>query len=175
MTVAQGIRAAVEAGLDGIVLTEHNTLWDDQEIAGFRRKLPSKFKLFVGTEVNCAENHFLVYGIKSLQKIRYGLPAAELVGIAHGDGAAVVAAHPYRWHRWQGDCSYELDVDGVEIESTNTSPSARRLAERLARDKGIPGIVASDAHSIEAVGKYWQPVPDGLESVHDLAALLKGS
>jgi predicted metal-dependent phosphoesterase TrpH len=173
MTVEEGIEAAVNGGLDGIVLTEHNVLWKEEELTPYRQKAPSGFGLMVGVEVNCAENHFLVYGLSSMDGIYYGIPADDLLTIAHSRGAAVIAAHPYRWDQWQGDVSYQLDLEGVEVNSSNTSPAARRLAERLAEQKGIHAITASDAHSTGLVGKYWQEVPDDLTSIHDLALFLK--
>jgi predicted metal-dependent phosphoesterase TrpH len=173
MTLDQGLAAAVEAGLDGLVLTEHNELWPMDELTPFRRKAPKGFKLFVGTEINCAENHYLVYGLSNLRGIYYGIPAADLVTIAHQFGAAVVAAHPYRWEQWQGDYSAQLDIDGIEVDSNNTSAMGKDLAERLAGEKGIHRVVASDAHSTTVVGKYWQDLPDSLESVRDLAGFLR--
>lgn len=173
MTIEEGIEAAVKSGLDGIVLTEHNALWVEEELAPYRRRAPSGFEVMVGVEVNCAENHFLVYGLNSLDGVYYGIPANDLLTIAHSAGAAVVAAHPYRWEQWQGDVSYELDLDGVEVNSSNTSPAARHLAERLADQKGIRRIIASDAHSTDLVGKYWQEIPGEPKSIHDLVLFLK--
>ena len=173
MAVEEGIEAAIRGGLDGIVLTEHNVLWSEEELAPYRRRAPSGFRVMVGVEINCAENHFLVYGLSSLDGIYYGISAQDLLTIAHSGGAAVVAAHPYRWEQWQGDVSYQLEVEGVEVNSSNTSPAARQLADRLAEQKGIHKITASDAHSTNLVGKYWQEVPDDLGSVHDLVSFLK--
>jgi predicted metal-dependent phosphoesterase TrpH len=172
MSIEQGIDAAIAAGLDGIVLTEHNMLWDEADLGPHRRGVPSTFRIFRGMEVNCRENHFLVYGIEDSHGIYYGIPAAELIEVVHSRGGVVVAAHPYRWERWQGDISYGLELDGIEIDSNNTSIEARRLAERLAEETGFRPIVASDAHSVEVVGSYWQTLPDDLESVIDLANFL---
>ena len=50
-----------------------------------------------GVEVSAREGHFLVYGLPDLRGIEVGMPLRDLIAEADRHGAAVVAAHPFRW------------------------------------------------------------------------------
>jgi len=61
----QMVSAAIEAGLDGIVLTEHNHMWNIDEINQLRERFPG-FKIFNGVEVSVKDvGDILVYGVST--------------------------------------------------------------------------------------------------------------
>ena len=83
-----------------------------------------------------------------------GLAALDLIKHTHRSAGIVIAAHPYRWSRSQGDYCYQLDIDGVEVDSNNTDHDAHLLAKVLARERNLYEITASDAHESSVIGKY---------------------
>lgn len=173
MTPEEMARAAEKAGLDGVVITEHDTLWRTDELAALQRDAAG-LKVFAGMEVSCREGHFLAIGIESTEGIYYDMPASKLIELAHGRGAAIIAAHPYRYDPAEGDLCYGLDIDGVEVDSSNTGPEASALAKRLARAKGVPEITSSDSHSVETLGRYFTEFPDDASNAKDVARSVLG-
>src|SRR5262249_45452842 len=90
------VRRAQQLGLDGVVITEHDWLWTEEELEELRQAAPGLVVL-AGIEVSCKEGHFLTYGVQNPFSLKYGMRAAELCREIHRQGGAVVAAHPFRW------------------------------------------------------------------------------
>src|SRR5947209_20039574 len=87
---------ARSAGLDGVVITEHDYQWEPDELAELGRSAGGLVVLS-GAEVSAREGHFLVYGLPSLDEAPPGIRLAELLRVVRRHGAAIVAAHPFRW------------------------------------------------------------------------------
>lgn len=173
MSMEQAIEAAIRQQLDGIAITEHDYQWQEKELQPYQQRYGKYIRIFTGVEVSCLEGHFLVYGLPDLKEVYSGMPAKELIRIAHQQQAVVVVAHPYRYHREAGDYCYQLDIDGVEIDSSNTGKKAAQLALRLAEKKKVFPQISSDAHAPEVIGKYTTPFPDDMESIHDLVEFIR--
>lgn len=173
MTAEEAVEAAIGAGMDGLVLTEHDCLWTQGEVETLQNTFKHRIIILAGMEASCREGHFLVFGLKDRRDIFIDMPAAALIDIAHQRGAAVVVAHPYRFSRDDGNHCYSLDIDGVEVDSNNTKGEAQGLAERLAQQKKLFRLVSSDAHAVSVMGKYLTSFPDSIKTIEDLAAFIR--
>lgn len=113
------LRAAEAAGLDGVVLTEHDYLWEEHELAELRAA--TRLVVLAGVEVAGRGGDVLVYGITDPFRVPKGMGWAELCREVHRQGGAAVAAHPNRWgqpfERVVRDSKAELD--GIEVLSNN--------------------------------------------------------
>ena len=89
-------RRARVIGLDGVVITEHDWLWTESELDVLREMHPN-LVILSGVEVSAREGHFLVYGVTNPFAVPRGIHVADLCHEVHGQGGAVVAAHPFRW------------------------------------------------------------------------------
>src|SRR5438270_3855805 len=90
------LRRARELGLDGLVITEHDWLWTEEELDELRAAAPGLVVL-AGVEVSAWEGHFLAYGVGDPFALSRGMGVAELCREVHRQGGAVVAAHPFRF------------------------------------------------------------------------------
>jgi hypothetical protein len=90
------VHRAREIGLDGVVITEHDWLWTEDELDELRAEAPGLIVLS-GIEVTAREGHFLAYGVRNPFAVPHGIGVAELCREVHRQGGAVAAAHPYRW------------------------------------------------------------------------------
>jgi len=151
--------AARQAGLSGVVLTEHDVFWQDEEIELLRRESPW-IRIYRGIEVSARGCHLVVIGIEDAALLDRGMPPDLAVEVAHAAGAAVILAHPYR------DADPSLlppdlvdTIDAVEVASTSftlpESLAAHRLAERHLR----PKVASSDAHALSRIGWAWTDLP----------------
>ncbi|MBF0565634.1 MAG: PHP domain-containing protein [Nitrospirae bacterium] len=173
MSPEEAIDAAVGAGLDGIAITEHDCMWDSGGLQYLESVAGGRIKVFNGVEVSCSEGHFLVFGLKNMEGIHFGMRAEDLISIAHGQSAAVVVAHPYRFSYEDGEYCYGLDLDGVEVMSSNTTATTGKYAVRLAGKLDVFRFASSDAHAIDTVGKYFNVFPFTMDSVDELAGFLR--
>jgi predicted metal-dependent phosphoesterase TrpH len=148
------VRRAVEVGLDGIVITEHDRLWPEDELEELRRAAPGLVVLG-GVEVSGRNGDLLCYGVTDLAGLRRGMPWGELCREVARQGGAAVAAHPYRWGQ---DFDALLadqrpDLAGLEMMSNNMDPDVRRRAAAFhARAPRYATLGNSDAHDLDVVG-----------------------
>lgn len=145
---------ARKVGLDVLVLTEHNILWPEDEVAALRERFPG-LVILRGVEVlSDAGDDFLVYGVTDPQLFYPRMDGRELVRRAHAAGGVVVLAHPYRYSDQVPAWLEEDPVDGVEVWSWNILGYAHGRAMELARRLGAFTVAASDAHHVDVLGLY---------------------
>ena len=171
----QLLKAAKEAGLDGVVITEHDYQWEPGELADLAREA-GDLVVLSGVEVSAREGHFLVYGLPDLRDVPAGVRLKDLLTAVRRHGAAVVAAHPYRWGqdfdrivRDHGGNPF----DGVELVSNNVTHETRAMAERLLGRSTMGRTGSSDAHEPEVVGCYYTEFAGPIRSMADFVAAIK--
>lgn len=174
-TPHEAIEAAINAEIDVLVFTDHDTIWSQNEIEDLQQWAGGQLRLLSGIEVSCIEGHFLVFGLDSIEGLRYNMSAHDLIPLARRYDAAVVVAHPFRFSMENGIYCYKLDIDGVEVDSSNTTQTARTNAEKLAAERGLPRIFASDAHAPRDVGRYHTMLPAPIDTISDLVSAIKSS
>jgi len=164
MTPEQMIQQAVDVGLDGICITEHDIPWDPDAIS----RLSDQFGILVigGMEVSTNFGEVLVWGyhqpvfdLKDIQDLRRRVDQV---------GGFMAAAHPFRGASEfitmdeGGATSLKVDsatrqdvlkwVDAMEVFN-GVSPDWEITLSRGVCDKtGLMGIGGSDAHNISGVG-----------------------
>ena len=150
------IEHAREIGLDGVVITEHDYQWEANELAELAARA-APLRVFSGVEVSAREGHFLVYGLPSLQDVEPGIWLAELISLVRRNGAAIVAAHPFRW-----DQPFDAIVaehgpvfDALELVSNNVTHDTRSKTESVLRAYPMAATGSSDAHEIGNLGCYF--------------------
>src|SRR5438132_1011817 len=94
MEPADLVRSAQEIGLNGVVITEHDWLWSEDELEELRRVAP-RLVILAGVEVSAREGHFLCYGVTDPHRVPRGIGVAELCREIHRQGGVVAAAHPF--------------------------------------------------------------------------------
>ncbi len=147
------IQAAVTAGLDGIVFTEHDLRWPQQELDRLQQVAPG-LKLFSGAEMTTAEGeHVLVYGDMDYSRLRAFTAGVNLCLLVREMGGVSVLAHPGRWGQLPAPALLEA-VDGLEVSSSNITRAMSLQAEHLARRYGKFMIVASDSHHTASLGGF---------------------
>jgi len=157
----EAIKEAKKVGLDGICFTEHNKVWEIEEI----RRLSRKWGFLVanGVEVDTVEGHVLVFGLhRDFERI---IHVQELREMADQAGGVMIVAHPFKSFRVFGVSDLSLSpeqasqrpifksVDALEGFSGKTAEKENILAQEVARILGMNMTGGSDAHSLEAIGK----------------------
>jgi predicted metal-dependent phosphoesterase TrpH len=159
------IQTGKAAGLDGVVVTEHDRGWD----IDLARKLghEHEFMILCGMEVSTDLGHILVYGLEEyVSGIIY---AEKLRQVVDQIGGIMFAAHPYRkafmqtHGRWDApkptltvqeaaDRTIVQLVDGLEVYNGATGDRENAMAVAVGEHVGVRGIGGSDAHSELGLG-----------------------
>jgi predicted metal-dependent phosphoesterase TrpH len=153
------VRAAKARGLDGVCITEHDALWQLEDIEHLARELD--FLVLRGIEVTTEVGHVLTYGAHSFQPRMATL--AELRHIVRDDGALMFLAHPGRSY---GALPEDLAsfFDSVEAMNGTEGMLQNDNAATLARAFALPGIGGSDAHSVREAAvcatEFHAPITD---------------
>jgi predicted metal-dependent phosphoesterase TrpH len=147
------VRRAQEIGLDGVVITEHDWLWTEDEMEELRSAAPGLVVL-AGVEVSAREGHFLAYGVRDPFAVPRGIGVADLCREVHHQGGAVVAAHPFRWGQPFDAILVEEqpELDGLELMTSNMDLLCRARAAEVFRRHPLAGLGSSDAHHESVLG-----------------------
>ena len=175
MSPEELIEAAREAGLDGVVITEHDALWEPEELAELADRAEG-LTVLSGVEISTREGHVLAFGLTDLDECPPGVALADLVEVARAQGAALVAAHPYRW-----DQDFDAIIaehgpvfDALELASNNVLPEMREQIEAMLRRCPTMGATgSSDAHDVETVGCYYSEFPGPVGSIREFVKALR--
>jgi predicted metal-dependent phosphoesterase TrpH len=166
---------AKEIGLDGVVITEHDWLWTEDELDELSEAVPGLIVLS-GVEVSTRQGHFLAYGVTDPLAVPHGIDVADLCCEVHRQGGAVVAAHPYRWNQPFDDIlqTRRPELDGLELMSNNMDADLRQRAATLNQRLQLAGLGNSDAHRVETLGCCYTEFSVPIRDMHDLVQAIRG-
>lgn len=158
-------------GLDAIAIADHNTmkgsLVAQEEVKDFKDIL-----IIPAMEITSSKGHIVALGID--EEIKKGLSPEETVELIHDmDGVAIIP-HPFVRYREGLFCKIKgLKVDAIEtMNSRYIFGYSNWKAKKLAIEKNIPEIGASDSHFVGAVGSCVTDV-DSDFSVDDILKSIK--
>ncbi|ELZ05285.1 PHP-associated domain-containing protein [Natrialba asiatica] len=160
--------AAADAGLDGIAVTDHDTL---ANVDAVRDATPESVDVISGVEVTTTEGHLLALDVTEPPPQADPLTVVDHV---HEQGGIAILSHPFDSMRQ----SYEMNLDALAeaidgVEAVNSRCVRRRFNERaaaFAADHVLPATGGSDAHFSMEVGRAYTRVEgDGslADAVHD--------
>jgi predicted metal-dependent phosphoesterase TrpH len=164
---------AVEAGLAGIALTEHDTWWPATGLKRLQERF-SELLILRGIEYSCPEGHFLVFLVNPENATLPARSSAlDLIPRVRDHGGITIWAHPFRfsntWPNW-------LDLappDAMEVTSSNMGRRAETMARILAAEKGIMMFRNSDAHHASILGRYGNELDTSLAGVEDFITYVR--
>jgi predicted metal-dependent phosphoesterase TrpH len=145
------LKQAQQVGLDGIAITDHNSLKSFFEASRLVEDLELDLIVVPGAEISTSEGHLIALGTPNL--LPSGLPADETIERAHDNGGIVVAPHPYAFFRNGIRNIQAIRLDAVEtFNSKNLFGFSNYLANRSARKLNLGMTGGSDSHNVETIG-----------------------
>jgi predicted metal-dependent phosphoesterase TrpH len=169
------VEAAIQAGLDGVVITEHDFLWTEQELEELRAAAPG-LVILAGVEVTGKGGDMLCYGITDPFALPRGIEWGKLTREVHRQGGACVAAHPNRWNQPFERLVKEQapELDGIEVMSNNMDPDLRAKAQELLRKfPHLAQLGNSDSHQPNTVGCCYTDFDAEIRTNSDLVAAIR--
>lgn len=147
--VKEIIKAAKRRGLDGIALTDHDTM---RGIPAARRYIKDQkldLILIPGIEVTTSEGHLLVLGVDKAPEKKKS--PEETIERAHDLGGIADVPHPY--HPFRHAIGRIPDADAVEVyNSKHLFGLANGRAKFEARRRRMSMVAGSDSHFADTVG-----------------------
>jgi len=145
---------AVELGLDGLAVTDHDELDGSLLVA---ETAPAWGLVAIpGVEISSADGHILAYGVS--EPIPSGLPARDTIDLIHEQGGIAAAAHPMNIVvSLRRRDIYRLPLDALETH--NPRSPLNRSTWRLCNRLQIGHTGGSDAHAINQVGMGITEIP----------------
>ena len=149
-TVEEVIKTAKEKGLNGIAITDHDTL----EGAKVAMNMQDGVIVIQGEEIKTRNGEILALGID--EAVPEDLPIEEAIRIVHLQEGLVFIPHPTIpfFGRLKETDMRRLNIDGLEVFSA-ISPFADHYATKnmaIAKRLGLSTIAGSDSHFSETVG-----------------------
>jgi predicted metal-dependent phosphoesterase TrpH len=169
------VRRAKEIGLDGIVITEHDWLWTEEELDELREAVPS-LVILAGVEVTGRGGDMLCYGVTDPYALPRGIEWGKLTREVHRQGGVCVAAHPYRWGQPfdQLLAEQKAELDGLEMMSKNMDADLRMKAARFAtKHSELARLGNSDSHEIDTLGCCYTEFDAEIRTVDDLVDAIR--
>jgi predicted metal-dependent phosphoesterase TrpH len=166
------VEAAIAAGLDAIVFTDHHRLAPLERLEALNQQY-APFRIFGGIEITSQGEDFLVLGLRhpDLESPDWSYPS--LYKFVRQNDGYIAMAHPFRYR-----ANIELDLDqyipdAIEARSPNTPVNQEIHIREIAARLGMPVLYNSDAHSTERLGTYYLQLDDSPADDQELIASLK--
>jgi predicted metal-dependent phosphoesterase TrpH len=134
------IERSKQAGLDGICLSEHDYLWDPDDVAALAKR--HNYLVLPAIEINTDDGHILVYGIN---KYVYGMHRShELAHHVEAAGGAMVRASQNPAYKY---CAALEKMNGRGTLKEN------KFSADLCEHMEMPGTAGTDSHSRSDIGR----------------------
>ncbi len=148
------LRVAKSRGLDGIAITDHETIRGAVHTEAINND--RYFTVIVGAEITTDVGDII--GLYLRHEIR-SRAWQDVVKEIHDQGGLVYLPHPFRSHRLSEELLDSVDI--VEIFNARTKPELNAPAMALAQKHGKPMAVGSDSHFQLEIAQCKNILPSG--------------
>ncbi len=166
------LKQAQEVGLDGIAITDHNSVQSFSVASKLVEELRLDLIIVPGAEISTSEGHLIALGTTKL--LPSGIPANEVIEHVHDNGGIAVAPHPHAFFRKGIRNLQVIRLDAVEtFNSKQLFGLSNYLASRSARHLNLGVTGGSDSHKVETIGFGYTDVniADDADVEHILKAI----
>lgn len=170
VTTPKQLAAAIKArGLDGVAITDHNTIEGYFKFGSVKKEAI----LILGMEINTLDGHVLALNIT--EPISAGLSLEETIEKIHEADGIAVASHLSGLKLGKINGSLH-GFDAVEIINASAFPLffSKWRNQKIADAYGLPGTAGSDAHCAFQVGNAYTAVEAEGDAEKIVEAVKKG-
>jgi predicted metal-dependent phosphoesterase TrpH len=168
------VHAAAERGLTHLAITDHDRIDGALEA---RELAPAGLTIIVGEEVKTRDGDLVCLFLE--RPVPPGLSAEASIAAAREQGALVGIPHPFDRLRGSLLRDEQMEslgglVDWVETHNARLMGKGNERAAEYARERGLPGVAVSDAHSILEIGVAYTTLDGDPSTPAGLLAALAG-
>ena len=168
-TLKEVVVYARKRGLDGVAITDHDSIKGALELAKKR-----DFLVIPGIEVSTKFGHVLALNV--IAPIPPKLSPFETIETIHDLGGIAVAAHPTTMYKGGIRRQITSNFDAIEVINSSTFPFflSTHLARRLAVHLNLPQTGGSDSHCPSNIGTAYTLIDANSEVDEVIHAIKKG-
>ncbi|NQE05720.1 Error-prone DNA polymerase [ANME-1 cluster archaeon GoMg1] len=159
------VEKAIQRGLKGIAITDHNTIRGGVEAYQYALEKHPDFIVIVGSEINTPSGEIL--GLFLKEEIKDRDPYNVIAGIKN-QGGIVILPHPFK----RGNLHSQEDLlslfDAIEVFNARTFIKDNLKALALAESCNKPITGGSDAHFIHEIGGGLTLIKDSFTNLSEL-------
>ena len=160
MSVGDILKRASEVGLDGIAITDHNSMESFFAARQLVDDLGIEFTIVPGAEISTSEGHLITLGMTRVAPP--GLSVLETTKHAHDNGGIAIAPHPFALFRHGIRNLQGKQLDAIEAFNSRSSFwFSNYLATRTAAKLNLGVTGGSDAHKLETIGRGYTEFLNG--------------
>jgi len=169
------VRAAAARGLTHLAITDHDRI--DAALEA-RDAAPEGITVLVGEEVKSVDGDMIAVFLR--KAVPPGLSAIETIAAIREQGGLVGIPHPFDARRGFGRRGTDLEsiadkIDWVEAYNARVfGSSANEKAALFALGHDLPGVAASDSHTVLEVGVAYNVLEGDPSTPEGLLAALAG-
>jgi predicted metal-dependent phosphoesterase TrpH len=164
------IEIYIKFGIEGICITEHNILWEQDEQNELINRYKGLIKIFFGIEVNTDLGHVLVFG-SNIKKFPDQIEFDRFRSMIDPNETVLIWAHPFRWEFYKKINLNETlfnNFTAVEYFNGNLTESELRLTENLLSPYQLKLTGGSDTHSIDMAVNFGTQFKNQINSLDEL-------
>ena len=168
ITLKQVVSFAKKRGLDGVAITDHNT------VKGALKLKTRDILIVPGIEVSTLQGHLL--GINVTTPVPAKLGMEETIQRIHEAGGIAVAPHPTAFYKSPPSRQVSF-YDAVEVMNASSIPFSvlTYFSKRFAEGLGLPQTGGSDAHYAPEIGSAYTVVEAGPDVDEIVDAVKRGA
>jgi len=167
------MRRLIQTGYGAVYITEHHTVWGDDELDRLQRQFP-QIRIFPGVELTLeyrAFSHLLVLGTNDPAYLMIR-DEARVLEKSRAEGHLTVLAHPYRWGGADALLKAGLLPDALEYQTPNLEPSQAAQAMAAAKQLSLPVVNSGDVHALDFIDCFWIETYRPIESPRDVRQIV---
>jgi len=168
ITLKQVVSFAKKRGLDGVAVTDHNT------VKGALKLKTSEIIIVPGIEVSTLEGHLL--GINVTTPISAKMGMEETIQRVHDAGGIAIAPHPTAFYKSPPSRNVSC-YDAVEVMNASSVPFSvlTHFSRRFAEGLGLPQTGGSDSHYAPEIGSAYTVVEADCDVDEIVDAIKRGA
>lgn len=157
MRPEQLVMKAIEGGLDGLAVTDHDTISGAMEVSDIAKEDGMKISVIIGEEITTDRGEVLAYFID--KEIEPGT-FRDVLSEVQDAGGLLAIPHPFDRIR-RGFVDVETVIGKVDaIEVLNSRCLFNEKASKFCQIHKVPVLGGSDAHFYSEVGRAWTEIAD---------------
>jgi predicted metal-dependent phosphoesterase TrpH len=167
ITLKQVVAYAKKRGLDGVAITDHNT------VKGALKLKTLDILVIPGIEVSTLNGHLLGINVTEPIPARRGIE--ETIRMIHEAGGVAVAPHPTTFYK-SPPSRQVSSYDAIEVMNGASIPFPvfTHFSKKFAEDLGLPQTGGSDAHYAPEIGAAYTMVEADPDVDEIVCAIKKG-
>jgi len=168
ITLKQVVSFAKKRGLDGVAITDHNT------VKGALKLKTRDILVVPGIEISTLQGHLLGINVTTLVPAKRGME--ETIQRIHEAGGIAVAPHPSAVYK-SPPSRQVSSYDAVEVMNASSIPFSvlTYFSKRFAEGLGLPQTGGSDSHYAPEIGSAYTVVETGPDVDEIVDAVKRGA